>query len=342
MPALQSPVDEWFRDLTKRMRSEIKNGAAPKAERLTIREFLARFGHARRGHNVVGTIRKKLEDHGLRTLPDFEFEYVDSAIAIELDEDIDAMAEDSQSMDPAVRIGILAAAHNPPVSVAPNHCLLKATTLMRMEDYSQLPVMTNERDVKGMVSWRSVGASYSNGCSPTQVRQCMEEAHEIDIGMTLADATDKICAHDYVLVRATDRRITGIVTAADLANQFKQHAHPFLLIGEIEHRLRNLVRRKFTVEEFAGASDNPIPVSGPDDLTFGGYRRLLEAEKSWAKLGLNVDRVEFIKRIDEIRQIRNEVMHFSPDDHEPLDIKKLEKVVRFLRNLPRSGSAVVT
>ena len=121
MPALQSPVDEWFRDLTKRMRSEIKNGAAPKAERLTIREFLARFGHARRGHNVVGTIRKKLEDHGLRTLPDFEFQYVDSTIAIELDEDIDAMAEDSQSMDPAVRIGILAAAHNPPVSVAPNH-----------------------------------------------------------------------------------------------------------------------------------------------------------------------------------------------------------------------------
>ena len=342
MAGLQTPVDEWLRNLTERMRNEIKNGAAPRAEKLTVREFLARFGHARRGQHVVGSIRKKLEDLGLRTLPDFEFEYIDNAIAIELDGDIHAMAEDSQLMDPAVRVGILAAAHNPPVWVAPNHRLVKATTLMRMEDYSQLPVMTSERDVKGIVSWRSVGTAYSNGYSPTEVQQCMEEAHEIDINMTLADATDMICAHDYVLVRAADRRITGIVTAADLANQFKQHAHPFLLIGEIEHRLRNLVRRKFTVDEFAEASDAPNPVSGPDDLTLGGYCRLLQAEKFWAKLGLHVDRGEFTKRIDEMRQIRNEVMHFSPDDHEPLDMEKLERLVRFLRDLPRSGAGAAS
>ncbi len=307
----QTSASEWLADLANRMQSDIEAGAAPQAERLTVRQFLSRFGYYRRGPNVVSTIRSALETCSLRTSPDFEYEYVDNYISVELDPNVEEMAAEEQLIDPTVRIGILPASHNVPVSVTPNDSLVKAITLMRIDDYSQLPVMTNEREVKGVVSWRSIGEAQADARNPTVVRECMENAHEVDTRMMLADATERICSHGYVLIRGEDRKITGIVTAADLADQFKQRAHPFLLIGEIEHHLRNLVRRKFTKDEFVEASGGDEHVNGPDDLTFGGYCRLLQNEESWSKLKLNVDRKELIKRLNTIRLIRNEIMHFS-------------------------------
>lgn len=326
-------VGNWLQVLAERMRDEMNADAVPQPERLTVRQFLGRFGYARRGPIVISTIRNELESHGLRTSPDFEYEYIDDYISLELDVDGEEIASNKDFLDPTVRIGILPAAHNQPVRVAPDHPLVKATTLMRMEDYSQLPVMTNERDVKGIISWRSVGEAYSDKRNPKKVQECMEDAHEVDSNMMLADATERICTHGYVLVRGEDKKITGIVTAADLANQFKQQAQPFLLISEIEHHLRNLVRRRFTVEELASASDGNKPVIGPDDLTFGGYCRLLEGKEAWDKLQLEIDRNEFVERLHSIRRIRNEIMHFSPDEHEPVDIMQLERMAQFFRKI---------
>ena len=277
--------------------------------------------------------RESLALHGLRTSPDFEFEYVDDSITVELEVDIAEIDADKPRNDPTVRVALLEAAHRPPLRVAPDDPLVKATTLMRIEDYSQLPVMTNDRDVRGMVSWQSIGEVYARGHNPVMVRECMEDAHEIDEKMPLADATDKICEHGYVLVRASDRRITGIVTAVDIANQFKQGAHPFFLIGEIEYHLRNLVRRKFTVEELGSASDGNKEVRGPDDLTFGGYCRLLEKPEAWETLGLNVDRKSFVDLLHSVREIRNDIMHFTPDEHDPSDIDRLERMALFFRKL---------
>ena len=331
MPELLDSANEWLKDLAKRMQDEIDAGAVPTAEKLTVRHFLGQFDYHRRGPNVVSMIRSALETHGLRTTPDFEYEYVHDYIALELDVDVEAIAAEKTLDDPTVRIGILSAAHNTPVSVKPDNEIVKATTVMQMEDYSQLPVMTNEREVKGVISWQSIGEAYSSQRNPTMVRECMEHAHEVDSSMMLADATEQICSHGYVLVRGEDNVITGIVTAADLADQFKQLAHPFLLIGEIEHHLRNMVIRKFTGHEFAEASEGSKPVSGPDDLTFGGYCTLLERKESWNKLDLSIDRNEFVQRLHLIRRIRNEVMHFSPDEYEPEDMEQLEKMAQFFR-----------
>ena len=161
----------------------------------------------------------------------------------------------------------------------------------------------------------------------------MEEAHEVDTNMTLADAMEEVGKHEYVLIRGKDKKITGIVTATDLADQFKKRAHPFLLIGEIELRLRNIVRGKFSVGKFAEASDGNKEARGPDDLTLGDYCRLLGNEESWNELNLPVDRKEFIRHLDSVRSIRNDIMHFSADEHDPEDIELLECVARLLRNL---------
>ena len=84
-------------------------------------------------------------------------------------------------IDPTVCVGILPAAHNAPVSVKRNDPLAKATTIMQMHDYSQIPVMRNERDVKGVVTWSSIGATHAQGKNPSKVRECMVHAEVIDI-----------------------------------------------------------------------------------------------------------------------------------------------------------------
>jgi CBS domain-containing protein len=70
-----------------------------------------------------------------------------TAIAAEADEHI--MIEVT---DPFPRIGALEAANRKPLSVKREDCIEKAITQMLLHDYSQLPVMHSDREVKGYIS----------------------------------------------------------------------------------------------------------------------------------------------------------------------------------------------
>jgi len=333
MSEMNNLADEWLKNVASRMQDDKQNRAAIRAEKLTVREFLAKFGRARRRDGVVREIRHKLEEHNLRTSPDFEFAYIDNSISIELDDDDTADGVEEEPASPTVHVDSLQAAHNKPASVSPSDTVVLAITIMRIKGFSQLPVMTNERDVKGVISWRSIGMAYSNGGTPERVEDCMEQANEIGVEAMFEDAARAVWKHDYALVRGEHKKITGILTAADLALQFEELAHPFLQIGEIEYHLRNLVRDKFTVDELTAVAKGEKDVRGPGDLTFGDYCQLFGREDLWGKLGLNIDRREFIRHLEEVRIIRNDVMHFSPDGIEPEDVGQLTELLEFLRQL---------
>jgi hypothetical protein len=49
-------------------------------------------------------------------------------------------------------------------------------------------------------------------------------------------------------------------------------------------------------------------------MNFGEYVRLLENPANWSKLQLALDRVVFTKMLNGVRLVRNDVMHFDPDD----------------------------
>lgn len=326
--------EDWLDGIAERLRAEIGAGAAARGEKTTGRDLLSRFGYARRGRHVVVEIRTALEARQLVTVPDFEFEWVDNEIEIILD---DPDLTTKTPSDPTVRIDVLGAAHNVPVAVQRDDGLVKATTKMRMEGFSQLPVMhPNGRDVYGVVSWTSIGEAHGGGRTPATVGECMVDAHIIGIDTPLADAAELIYDRECVLVRGKDKRITGIVTAADLARQFSQLARPFLLIGEIEHQLRNLVLGRFTAEELVDASGRD-DATGPDDLTYGGYIRLLRSPEAWERLGLEADRVLFLQHLESVRAIRNDVMHFTPDPLDELGARQLVAMARFLGTLHRHG-----
>ncbi len=243
--------DTWLGTLAEQMKNDIASGAAPKPEELTVRAFMQRFGFARRTSRHINRMRSTLRKHGLRTVPDFVGIWVNNTISIQL---ISEDEDDQPLEDPTVRIGELEAAHQQPASVNRDDCLSTATTTMLLNDFSQLPVMKGNRDLYGIVSWRSIGQRYALGLQPQSVRECMVPHREIGIEAPLLSALEDISGHGYVLVRGVDNSITGIVTASDVTKQFMQLTGPFLLIGEIEGHLRNLVFRKFTLEEMNQAS----------------------------------------------------------------------------------------
>jgi len=139
----------------------------------------------------------------------------------------------------------------------------------------------------------------------------------------------------FVFVQSPDRQISGIVTTADLSIEFATLAKPFFLLAEVERRLRRLIDRLFTVEELAtivDPADTERSAVSASDLTIGECARLLEEPARWSRLKWSLDRAIFIGQLHDIRLIRNEVMHFSPD---PLDDEQIRKVELFLRSMRR-------
>jgi CBS domain-containing protein len=329
IPSPTEPLNEIAGNLRK----------GKESPKITVREFLSWFGAQRRGPWIVEWIRKTLDGAGIQTEPDFESAFIDSpitfclrseqaaeeeparAVEISVIDSITCAEETSVSgpasyTDPTYRISKLAAANNSPVSVVPEANVQDAITIMLFNDFSQLPVMTGERDVKGIISWTSIGTRLALKKGGTSARELMDPHQEIRADASLFQAIPIIIQHQYVLIRGSDNRITGIVTASDLSLQFQQLAEPFLLLGEIENHIRRILANKFSASELAEArdpSDTDRGVSGVADLTFGEYIRLIENSARWKKLGLPIDRKIFVKHVDRVREIRNDVMHFDPD-----------------------------
>lgn len=310
---------------------DLTKGVAGPTE--SVRTLLSWLGAERRGTWVVKQINAALEVAGLVTQPSFESTWIDGKITFRLKA---ASAPNDSPLDPTFRLGRLEAANKAVVWVSPNDSLAKAVTLMLTNDFSQLPVMVGERDVKGIVSWKTIGARLAMERSCEECREFMEAAQVLSEDVSLLEAVDVIAKHDYVLVQRSDKKIGGLVTASDFSSQFRMMSEPFLLVGEIENGIRHLMHGRFSAAELQSAradTDATRAIERPSDLTFGEYVRLLQEESSWNKLSIKLDRQEFTKQLDRVREIRNDVMHFDPDGLDPDDKTFLTEFAQFLKRV---------
>ncbi|WP_095199540.1 CBS domain-containing protein [Mesorhizobium carmichaelinearum] len=338
---------------------DLKDGKT--ATPATIRDFLSWFGAQRRTSANVDFINKQLKKAGVRTVPNYLNIWVDTPIAFELvaehpiesngveikdvgstaSQGIGTEGDEPSAGDPSYRIGRIASANNPPVSVKPNATLLEATTLMLSRNFSQLPVMTTEREIKGVISWESIGARSAANVGGSDVQSYMDEHHEIPATASLFVAIKTIVEHNYVLIRSSDRRVSGIVTATDIALQFEEISTPFLLLAEIENSIRILVSAKLSISDVKNACSPehlPAGFSKISDLTFGNYVKILENPPSWEKIGLKLDRATFCSELAEINNIRNDVMHFDPDPITSKNLSKLKNVAKMFDLLRSIGA----
>ncbi len=336
--------------------ADLKQGKT--ATPVTIRTFLSWFDAQRRTPGNVDYINRQMSMAGLRTVPNYLNIWVDTPITFELIAEhpaesdnhdnadcrlttpVQEVVEDSASAgDPSFKIGKIASANNPPVSVKPNATLEEAVTLMLARNFSQIPVMTTDREVKGVVSWTSIGARLATKTAGPDVQTYMDDHQEIVISASLFSGIRIIVEHNYVLVRSPDRKISGIVTATDIALEFEDISTPFLLLAEIENNLRSLIGKKLTISDIktaCGEEHLPKEFSAISELSFGHYVRILGHVDNWAKLGLYLDRAAFCSELAKINTIRNDVMHFDPDplsEHDLSQLRNVAKMFDLLRGL---------
>ena len=178
----------------------------------TLRDLLGWFGQARRGSVVNRRIARALADQEVRTQPDFRSAYIDDTLTFkpigaedEADEgsehkatadeapESDQAAPDEEEVVPFIGQGVDRDGSLYQVRrfltdekmargldhIARDATIRRATTIMQMNDYSQLPVMQNERTVDGLVSWQTVGRAYASGATPKHVRECMKPESEV-------------------------------------------------------------------------------------------------------------------------------------------------------------------
>jgi predicted transcriptional regulator len=341
---------------------------------VSVRELVSWFWRSkRRGKWVVHAIRNALNELKLATDPDFEWTYIDGGVkfisALSRDQNqgerapenvtsqeseashaIDAVVsvgdklemndavEPRLEADPMHRIARLKSAHSAPLSICPDAEMKKAITLMMKHNYSQLPVMSN-RTLKGFISWKTIGRKLAMGKTSTWVREVMDEVQPsqvVSLMASLLEATQLVARHEFLLVRDTAQRICGIITAFDFTETFGALSEPFLLLGEIENHIRNLLNGKFSsteLEEVRDPLDVGRPINDVSDLNFGGYVRLLQNPNNWNKIQLQLDRSTFVSDLDEVREIRNDIMHFDPDGIAEDELKKVRDFANLLRQI---------
>jgi CBS domain-containing protein len=332
-------------DRHDRLRDAARRAEVGDPVSVTVQELLSWWGAAGRG-TVNDRIDADLANHGLTTSPGFDKVPLTTTVelvkeAVEDDREGGTafnlkvgQPADETSPETGLTIGTLPSAlGRGVVSVKPTATFEEAITLMTLHDFSQLPVLTSPHNLRGAVSWRSI-ARARHADPEASFSQAVFDPREVRYDHDLIDVLPMLAESDFVLVRDQHNKIAGIVTAADVAQAYGDLASHFLLIGEMDRRLRQIISGSFTLEEVkaaCGTDGERLTTFG--EMTVGHYQRVLGNPGCWSQLGWPLDRKVFVEWLDEVRKIRNNVMHFNSSDPLPkADVDKIRNLNRLLRD----------
>ncbi|MBZ6135447.1 CBS domain-containing protein [Streptomyces olivaceus] len=325
----------------QRLRDARQAAADGRPQTLPVRELLEWWGESGRGV-VTERIEAALANHSLVTVPPFTQVGLDATVQLlrapaEEAPCRDASAqegvegeEESPVREPGPTVGTIASAMGEVVTISPHATLEHAVTLLLLNDFSQLPVVAG-RQLKGAVTWKSIAQARHRNADCT-LTDAVIDAREVHFDHDLVDVLPVLADTDFLIVRGPHGEI-GMLTVADIALAYGSQAAPFLLVGELDRRLRAVIIDRFDLSTITAVCDRDgsRSLSSFDQLTFGDYVSVLGNRDRWEELGWPLDRAAFAKRLDEIRKIRNDLMHFNPDPL-PLNAEtKVRGVISILR-----------
>jgi hypothetical protein len=326
-------------------REQFLEGAAHRAHTdpvsIRVRDLIDYWGAKGRGYRVVDRIDAELRHYKLEASPDFAAAHLDSYVQLIpsrlVSEDPSQVVDEGAEVE--LRVSSLEAASQGVESVNPQDSIATAYTIMTFKDYSQLAVATSDRSLEGYISWESIGRA-NLAQSPTTVRDCTLSARTVALNDPLLPLLPEIADKNFVFVRGRDQSLSGIITAADITLEFGVLATPYLMVGEIERRLRRIVDDRFDIGTIQAAVDptsRDRDIESAEDLTMGELARMFEPQDEWSKLGWQLDRATFLHALDEVRRLRNRLMHFDQELPTGAEMKMLESFARSLKLLARSG-----
>ena len=326
---------------------------------VSVRELLEKWGRRGRGYRVVADIRAELARADLATSPDFNTGHIDNLVRLVplvrgsgqppstttteavdgADEMPNQAVEQGDDDGQYLRVDSLRCSANPISSIAPDRPVEAAMTEMALNDYSQLAVMSGKRSLRGFISWESIGRARLTGEIETVQQATVTDPVLVGISDPLLRILPAIASAGFVFIVGTDKSVTGIVTAADVTDEFGSLAEPFFLLGEIERRLRYWLRgANLAPEEYAAVrsgQESTREVIAPEQLTLGEIERLLQDRQHWQRIKWSIDQHTFMHRLSEVREVRNALMHFSRDLPSADEISALRNFAHLLSQVPR-------
>ena len=254
----------------------------------------------------------------------------------------DVDESDDDFLEPAFSVSELRSANKLVECISADASIDQVYTKMVLNKYSQVVVASNVRprqqDIKGIVSFQSMTKAMMNGKVET-VGDCIDKNVPCaQVDDDLKSVITQLSENDVVLVIGRDKRLQGIVTAWDLAEEFAMLVDPFKRIGEIEARLRVLVRKQLGKErvveflkEYGLSGDDPA--AELDELTMGELEKVLDFPQHWETLNIPYNRSIFIEALKEARGYRNRLMHFREPLNED-EMTQLTNICDMVREIP--------
>lgn len=317
---------------------------------LTVRELLTIWGTRYRDYDTVGRIESDLAAVSLTCEPPLTDGEMSAKVRIcvrEVQVEDSSSASDQEAADAAdetagdevvlpqfsLRVCDIPSATAGIASVPADATLEDAQGIMLQRGFSQLAVMTANNSLRGAVSWERI-AQASVGSSSITIADATDRFPKVvHADQELFGQLTTIYDAGYVFVRGDDDHICGIVTTADLTDQFRLRTEPFFQLGEIERRLRRGIEQAFSVDELQCVASRRSPIASVDEMTFYQYVRLLGDDARWQKLHWHVARDGFVSNLDAVRRIRNPIMHFHTDLLTPKQHDHLQSLLRSMRRL---------
>lgn len=347
---LESPLPRH--EFLKQARQAAERG---QPETITVRDLVRHWGARTRGSRISRRIEADLDNHGLTTAPHFLSVTIDDDVMlaavqpepVEVSDHVtisDSVtvtitpAEPVQRREIGITLGNLISSWRTLVSVKPTATYEEAMTKMLLNDFSQLPVLKNKYTLEGAVTWQSIArARLKDPNAPFSA--AIVPARKLPYSQDLNTVLPALQTEDFVVVTNSHNEITGIVTTADVVGLYRERTLPFLLIGELDQELRQIMTAidLATIRALCAKPGRP-ELESHDDMTMGDYQRVLENAECWDALGWRLDRQTFVNRIAELRKLRNDITHFNPDGVSEDTVDKLKHMLDVIRTFGPSWS----
>jgi CBS domain-containing protein len=137
----------------------------------------------------------------------------------------------------------------PPLSVKPDDSVKHALELMWQHDYSQLPVVDDEKRPLGMITHQSILRTqrYLGPCvDDLLVSSAMSKHQSFRPDDDLFDLLDRLKDESALLIVNGDGKLIGIVTGYDSTEYFRQRSEDMLRVRDIEDMVKELIRAAFS------------------------------------------------------------------------------------------------
>ena len=324
---------EWLKEA--RNRADAKDPVE-----MTVRDLLTRWDTKADGTAPYQRIDADLANHGLTTSPGYRKVSMDTVVHLitpaqeaEATGHASADADGENELDVGLTVGNLPSALSGVESVPPTATFDQAITLMMLNGYSQLAVLSGTHTLRGAVTWQSI--AYARHANPNaSFADAIIPVREARYDQELVEVLSGLETWDFVFVRDEKNAVAGIVTTADVVGKYSELSTPFILIGELDQVLRRLISRTFTLDEVTSLcdADGSRSVKTFDDLEMGDYQRVLENPgigRSWAGHWTGPPSSSASMSL---RVIRNNVMHFNPEPLPANTVDRLRYILKLLRD----------